>query len=155
MHDRTFIYLYLKKYQSQKPIDIDVSKPTPMDVKDVTTPLSIGVNIAPNYTYCMYAGTQMVKEALANWTPSMLVVDAAVTAASEVTDLTAIATNGAINFKFLGGLIVSIAASGQIIWVYIISYPFLAFFTFKCFGCWYVVYGVHFQIIILDKEQNE
>jgi hypothetical protein len=65
----------------------------------------------------------------------MLVVDAAVTAASEVTELTAIA-NGAINFKFLGGLIVSIAASGQIIWVYIISYyPFLAFFTFKCFGC--------------------
>lgn len=52
----------------------------------------------------------------------MLVVDAAVTAASEVTELTAIATNGAINFKFLGGLIVSIAASGQIIWVYIISY---------------------------------
>jgi hypothetical protein len=51
----------------------------------------------------------------------MLVVDAAVTAASEVTELTAIA-NGAINFKFLGGLIVSIAASGQIIWVYIISY---------------------------------
>ena len=64
-----------------------------------------------------------------------MLVDAAVTAASEVTELTAIATNGAINFKFLGGLIVSIAASGQIIWVYIISYPFLAFFTFKCFGC--------------------
>ena len=155
IHDRTLMYLYLKNTNLKNPsTSMSNLHPCIMDVKDVTTPLSIGVNIAPNYTYCMYAGTQMVKEASANWTPSML-VDAAVTAASEVTELTAIATNGAINFKFLGGLIVSIAASGQIIWVYIISYPFLAFFTFKCFGCWYVVYGVHFQIIILYKEQNE
>jgi hypothetical protein len=69
MHDRTFIYLYLKNTNLKNPSSTSMSNLDPciMDVKDVTTPLSIGVNIvAPNYTYCMYAGTQMVKEALAN-----------------------------------------------------------------------------------------
>ena len=85
------LHLSVLKYQSQKSIDINV-KPTPMDVKDATTPLSIGVNIAPNYV-----GQQMVKAS----NP----IDAVVMAAGEVTEITS--QTARFILGFLGGLIVS------------------------------------------------
>jgi len=85
------LHLSVLKSQSQTPIDINL-KPTPMDVKDATTPLSIGVNIAPNYV-----GKQMVKAS----NP----IDAVVMAASEVTEITSQTARSI--FGFLGGLIVS------------------------------------------------
>ena len=85
------LHLSVLKYQSQKPIDINI-KPTPMDVKDATTPLSIGVNIAPNYV-----GQQMVKAS----NP----IDAVVMAAGEVTEITS--QTARFILGFLGGLIVS------------------------------------------------
>jgi RIP metalloprotease RseP len=85
------LHLSVLKYQSQKSIDINV-KPTPMDVKDATTPLSIGVNIAPNYV-----GQQMVMAS----NP----IDAVVMAAGEVTEITS--QTARFILGFLGGLIVS------------------------------------------------
>ena len=85
------LHLSVLKYQSQKSIDINV-KPTPMDVKDATTPLSIGVNIAPNYV-----GQQMVKAS----NP----IDAVVMSAGEVTEITS--QTARFILGFLGGLIVS------------------------------------------------
>jgi RIP metalloprotease RseP len=85
------LHLSVLKYQSQKPIDINV-KPTPMDVKDAITPLSIGVNIAPNYV-----GQQMVKAS----NP----IDAVVMSAGEVTEITS--QTARFILGFLGGLIVS------------------------------------------------
>jgi len=85
------LHLSVLKYQSQKSIDINV-KPTPMDVKDATTPLSIGVNIAPNYV-----GQQMVMAS----NP----IDAVVMAAGEVTEITS--QTARFILGFLGGLRVS------------------------------------------------
>jgi RIP metalloprotease RseP len=85
------LHLSVLKYNTQTPINVDV-KPLRLDAKDSSSPLSIGVNIAPNYV-----GNQMVKAS----NP----IDAAVLAGTEVTELTSQTARSI--FSFLGGLLVS------------------------------------------------
>ncbi len=85
------LHLSVLKVQSQKVMDVDI-KPLPMDLKDASSPLSIGVNIAPNYV-----GKELVKAS----NP----IEAVTLAAKEVTELTSQTARSI--FSFLGGLIVS------------------------------------------------
>ena len=85
------LHLSVLKSKASSPTNVDI-KPVPVNEKDPSGPLSIGVMIAPNYI-----GKEMVK--------ATGPIDATVKAANEVTELTSQTARSI--FAFLGGLIAS------------------------------------------------
>lgn len=85
------LHLSVLKYKSNAPMELDI-KPLPMNEKDPSSPLSIGVMIAPNYL-----GNESVKAA----NP----IDAAVKAANEVSELTSQTARSI--FSLIGSLLIS------------------------------------------------